>query len=99
MQARLWLRLTGRFVLGLVLGLVPAQALVLVPGSHVLRTCEIISIYSFAAPPSSHFSPDFDRSYSPSLQEGVRRSNVSLSSRHGVEDAGQRLSSCEAGDH
>lgn len=34
MQARLWLRLTARLVLRLVRALVP--------GSHVLRTCEII---------------------------------------------------------
>ena len=57
------------------------------------------SIYSFAAPPSSHFSPDSDRSYSPSLQEALRHSSVSLSFRHGVENAGQRVSSSEAGDH
>lgn len=94
MQARLWLRLTVRLVLRLVLRLVRA----LVP--EVMCYVRVrSSIYSFAAPPSSHFSPDSDRSYSPSLQEALRHSNVSLSFRHGVENAGQRVSSSEAGDH
>lgn len=70
-----------------------------VPGSHVLSMCEIIYLPLCSSSQFRTLAQTLTGAVHTACKGGVRHSNVSLSSRHGVEGAGQNLSSGEAGDH